>query len=413
MKKCWALAVCAAAVVAADVHAAPDVKLTPQQCAEAGVWLDPSSGETLAPDALIKRMAAMKVVLLGESHAVKDHQLWQAHTLAALHARQPNMIVGFEMFPRAVQSALDAWSRGKLAEAAFLRDSKWRQSWGYDAAYYMPIFDFVRHHRITSRAINVDRGLISRVGREGWAAVPEDEREGIGDPAPAVDAYRASLATVFAEKMRQGIGRAGHSASEEGSTPDLDEIKETPAFATFVEAQLTWDRAMAEGLANARADRPGTLAVGIMGRGHAEFGHGVPHQLADLGVDDVAVLLPVERGAACEATPAGMADAVFVVDAPLETAAAPEKPRLGIVIEAGDGGVNVLRVVDDSIAAATGMAVGDTVLSAAGVPVAENEALIEIIQRQAPGTWLPLTVRRDGTELELVAKFPPVPTATP
>jgi hypothetical protein len=29
------------------------------------------------------------------------------------------------------------------------------------------------------------------------------------------------------------------------------------------------------------------------------------------------------------------------------------------------------------------------------------------VQRQAPGTWLPLTLERDGRTVETVAKFPP------
>ena len=32
--------------------------------------------------------------------------------------------------------------------------------------------------------------------------------------------------------------------------------------------------------------------------------------------------------------------------------------------------------------------------------------LIQIVQRQAPGTWLPLKVRRSGEDIEIVAKFP-------
>ena len=32
--------------------------------------------------------------------------------------------------------------------------------------------------------------------------------------------------------------------------------------------------------------------------------------------------------------------------------------------------------------------------------------LIEIIQRQAPGTWLPLKILRGDSELELLARFP-------
>ena len=52
------------------------------------------------------------------------------------------------------------------------------------------------------------------------------------------------------------------------------------------------------------------------------------------------------------------------------------------------------------------MAVGDIVFKAAGMPIKRNLDLIRIIQHQAPGTWLPLNIRRGDQELLLVAKFP-------
>ena len=33
--------------------------------------------------------------------------------------------------------------------------------------------------------------------------------------------------------------------------------------------------------------------------------------------------------------------------------------------------------------------------------------LIGVVQRQSPGTWLPLVLKRDGKTVETVAKFPP------
>ena len=54
----------------------------------------------------------------------------------------------------------------------------------------------------------------------------------------------------------------------------------------------------------------------------------------------------------------------------------------------------------------------DIVVSAAGRPIEKVSQLIAIVRRQAAGTWLPLTIRRDGKDLEVVAKFPPeFPTA--
>jgi len=383
-------------------------------CERAGVWLDPASGAHLQAPDLMKRLADRKVVLLGESHTALEHHRWQLHTLAGLSAHAPVMAVGFEMFPRSVQTALDEWSQGELSEKAFLTESRWAEVWGYEPAAYLPLFHFARQGRIPMAALNVDRALISRVGREGWGAIAEDEREGLSDPAPAEAAYLESLAEVFRAKIAQGRGRHSSqpgqtdaAASGEGDAiPEVAEILKRDDFRRFVEAQLTWDRAMAEALFEMRQANPEALVVGVLGRGHAEYGYGVPHQLADLGERDVAVLLPVETGSACDALVPGVADAVFLVGPDLDEADAPAKPRLGVVIETTENGVAVQKVVPGSVAAAAELAPGDVILRAAELPVARNAELIEIIQRQAPGTWLPLDIRRDGEERQLLAKFP-------
>ena len=66
-----------------------------------------------------------------------------------------------------------------------------------------------------------------------------------------------------------------------------------------------------------------------------------------------------------------------------------------------------MRVIKGSVAEASGLAASDIVVSAAGRPVEKVSQLIAIIGRQAPGTWLPLTIKRDGKDLEVLAKFPP------
>ena len=384
-----------------------------EACEAPGTWLDPASGERLAAQDLMASLATRKVVLLGESHTDMEHHRWQLHTLAGLKAHRSEVVVGFEMFPRSVQPALDAWPQGSLSQEAFLKEARWREVWGYDADLYLPLFHFVRQNRLPMVAMNVDRPLVSRVGAEGWAAVPAEDRQGITDPAPASEAYRLGLAEVYRTKLRHAaqrpVGRAGHDAPDNGETgelPSVSEILEKEGFQKFVEAQLTWDRAMAEAIAAVRSENPEALIVGVLGRGHAEHGHGVPHQLADLGEDDVAVLLPVEVGAECAALARDVADAVFLLAPGEEAMLVPAKPRLGIVIEPADGGVRVLEVVDGSVADTTGLAPGDVILTAASFPVTETSELVEIIQRQAPGTWLPLDVRRETESRQFVAKFP-------
>ena len=387
---------------------------TSSACATYGNWIDVKTGQPIDREALFRDLVAKAaVVLLGESHTDADHHRWQLHTLAALHGRGGNIVIGFEAFPRRLQSVLDDWVEGKLTDEAFLKASEWRQVWGYDAALYMPLFQFARLNRIPMTALNVERKLVSQVGQQGWEGVPPAEREGLSDPAPASPAYQRELARVYLFKKALPPGADPFSASQGTSPKEPDEaaVAEAlgqPEFKRFVEAQLTWDRAMAEALAGAKRKFSGATVVGILGIGHVAEGYGVPHQLEALGVAGVTTLIPVSADEACMLVGTSFADALFTLPREDETPP-PDRPRLGVALADGDGAPRVNRVVGDSVAEVAGLKVGDHVTRAAGLAIRNPDELVEVIARQAPGTWLPLSIRRDGQEIDLVAKFPTRP----
>jgi uncharacterized iron-regulated protein len=259
-----------------------------------GAWVDPASNEK-RDDALVA-LARHGVVLLGESHDEAEHHRWQLHTIAALLDLRPDMVLGFEMFPRRVQPVLDRWCRGELNETAFLREVDWPQIWGIAGEHYLPLFHFARTHRLPMLALNVDRATNRRVAAQGFASVPSAEREGVGDPAPASPSYRDRL-----------FGWFKHHPAGENARADSE------PFERFVRAQLFWDRAMAEAIAGARRGERPPLIVGIMGSGHVEYGDGVPHQLAALGVDDVVTALPWRADTDYPAAHPRIADMLFGV----------------------------------------------------------------------------------------------------
>jgi uncharacterized iron-regulated protein len=382
-------------------------------CASQGAWIDVKTGRSIERDGLFRDLAASTpVVLLGESHTNVDHHHWQLQTLAALHGRGGNIVIGFEAFPRRLQSVLDDWIEGKLTPEAFLKAAEWRQVWGYDAALYMPLFQFARLNRIPMIALNVERSLVGRVGQNGWASVPASEREGLSDPAPASADYQRELARIYLIKKSMPPGATAPTAQmppppEPDEATLTDAIKQ-PDFKRFVEAQQTWDRAMAEGLASAKRKFANATIVGVLGSGHVEDGHGVPHQLKDLGIASPRSFIPVSVDTACKVVGTPFADAVFTLPRSEETAP-PEPLRLGVFLAQGDGAPRINTVAGGSVAEVTGLQAGDHVVRAAGLETRSPDDLIEIVGRQAPGTWLPLSIRRDGQEIDLIAKFPTRP----
>jgi uncharacterized iron-regulated protein len=347
----------------------------------------PATGRDRSTSEVIARAARARVVLLGEHHDRADDHRWQLQTIAALAARRDSVVLGFEMFPRRMQPVLDRWVAGELDAPQLLRDTGWARVWGFPPELYLPLFEFARLNRVPMRALNVDRTLVARVGREGWAAIPAAEREGITDPAPPSAAYQTALSEVMA-------AHGAHAGADAG-----DEL----ARRRFVEAQLTWDRALAEGLAEGARRWPDALVIGVLGSGHLEHGHGVPHQLAALGVRDVVVLLPWDAGRSCTGLTSDLADAVFGI--PPSTATARTPPRLGVTLAADPRGARVREVAAGSIAAAAGLRRGDVIVEAAGAPVRTPDDLRAMVDLQAPGTWLPLRVLRGGRERQIVARF--------
>jgi len=379
-------------VAVAGIAAAAGAARTPPSpsCLSPGQWYTPAGERTaaIAQPTLLKDLAEKRVVLLGEHHDDADHHRWQLQVIAALHAQQPNLVIGMEMLPRRVQPVLDQWVAGRLTESELLTRTDWARVWGFEPGMYLPMLHFARLNRIPVVAVNVDRAVVSEIGSKGLAAVPVERREGVGSPAAAREAYRDRLDQVFKE----------HASGADRRT----------AFDRFVEAQLFWDRAFAEALA-AAAKRPGEpLVVGILGSGHLANGDGVPHQLADLGFPGSAVLLPVESDTPCRELPAGIAQAVFALGpAPAPKTAA--KPLLGVRLEPGSDGVRIADVTAGSVADKAGLKAGDVLREVASRPVKESRDVTAAVARQAPGTWLPVTVARDGGQIDLIAKFPPEP----
>jgi S1-C subfamily serine protease len=73
-----------------------------------------------------------------------------------------------------------------------------------------------------------------------------------------------------------------------------------------------------------------------------------------------------------------------------------------------DGGARVLEVEKGSIAEAAGIRDNDLISEAAGTQLKRLDDITGIVKRQAPGTWLPLKLKRGGDIIELIAKFPAV-----
>jgi uncharacterized iron-regulated protein len=395
-----ACAAALSAIPAVAQHHPVVPRTTASACLQPATWAAPDDAapRPLGANALLAGMARREVVLLGEQHDDDDHHRWQLQTLAALHAQRPDMVIGFETFPRRVQPVLDRWVAGELSVKDFLQQSEWDKVWNMPAELYLPLFQFARLNRIPIVALNVERSLTKAITERGWDAVPASQREDVGRPAPPSEAYRDYLFDIH--RMHLAMDGGDETAARPSDS----------AFKFFLESQTTWDRAMAEALARRVTAAPGAtrpLVVGVMGSGHIRHGHGVPHQLRDLGVTDIGTLLPVPLDFECQSIRAGLADAVFAVPQP--ALARPEPPRLGVRLEEHEGVVRIREVTPGSLAERSGLKNGDRLLEVAGIAPDKITPVVSQVRQQPHGTWLPMRIGRGEDTLELIVKFPPRP----
>jgi len=262
-------------------------------CVASGSWQVPGEAGSVDEDAILARARSSQVVLLGEHHDNQSHHDWQLRMLKRLHQTTPALEVGFEMLPRESQPLIDRYLQGEIDLKKFLEEIEWDRRWSFSAAYYTPLLEYAREQQIPVRALNVTREKVEAAVERGWDEVPG----GLTAPAKATRPYLRHLVMSFQRHKFPGA--------------KLDMEVEGPAFRRFVQKQLLWDRAMAEGI-NARLARPQPpLVVAFIGSGHLMYDYGVPHQLLSLGVEEVMTLIPWDRHLDCSVLVEGFADAVF------------------------------------------------------------------------------------------------------
>lgn len=314
---------------------------------------------------------ALGVLLLGELHDDPADHAWQLQTLQALSAARRPLSLGLEMVPAPRQAVLDRWNRGQLDMASLLLQVGWQEVWGHDPRFYLPLLAWSRQREVPLLALNAEPSLVRRVHRQGLAAIPRQQRGGIGQPAPASGGYRQRLEQSW----------RGHSGSSGPLNP-----AQAATLERFLDSQLLRDRAMAEQITAARMRDPQRLVVALIGRGHLENGDGVPAQLRALGITRVLALTRIEEPAACRPAPSGA--------------------RLGAYLESDSHGVWVRQLAPGSAAARVDLRPGDRILAVNGVAVEHAGQVIRAVRLHPDGAPLQLTIERSGRRLNLELTLP-------
>ena len=264
--------------------------------AESGRITSLPFAQPVTPDDVAKAADGKRFVFLGEQHATPAHQQMQATVIEALVRRGRRVVVGLEMLQRPKQAALDDFASGRADEVRFREEADWKGQWGFDFAFYRPVFDVARKHKLAMVALNVPRDWVRAVGRGGLSALPAEAKTALpSDIDPKVPEHKL----VFEALM------GGHPVSgQQGEN--------------MLAAQTIWDVGMADTAAKwleaKRADRR-TVFVILAGSGHVMFGQGINLRLALLKAGDGITLVMAESTEPLTVAN-GLGDFVYVSPSP-------------------------------------------------------------------------------------------------
>ena len=254
----WGAVVNAAGILlmAAPCHAIASESAAPHRPA---LWIDALRGEPISFEELADDLRQARVVYLGEVHSISSHHALEQQVFAALAQGPRRVVLAMEQFEAPMQPALDRFNSGAIDMDALIRETALARRWpGY--TNYLGLLAAARRGDVPVLALNARAETIRAVGRSGLAGISADQRRELPESINLDDPlYERLLTQTLSVHMA------------------FDPKKLRPVF----EAQVARDETMASRLAEFLASPPGRdrTAVVICGRGHCEYGLGMPNRV--------------------------------------------------------------------------------------------------------------------------------------
>lgn len=212
-----------------------------------------------------------RFVFVGESHDNPHHHKMQADIIQALAEAGRDVVVGFEMFTRPVQKALNPWTLGMYTKEEFIKEADWKGQWGFPYEIYEPIFEVTKKYKLPMVALNVPRDWVRAVGKGGYDALTAEQKAQLPS-----DFYMGNKEhRKLIESMMGGHPMTGTAGEN------------------MYKAQTLWDEGMADTALKylaARSVGAETVFVILAGSGHTMYGQGINYRIKRrTGMDGLAV----------------------------------------------------------------------------------------------------------------------------
>ena len=325
----------------------------------------------LSTDSLISKLRPQRAVFVGEIHDRYDHHLNQLTVIKHLTQHSANWAIGLEWVQQPFQAALDRYIAGELSERELLIDIEYYDRWGYDYRLLRPIFEYAKEQGIPLIALNIDRNAHRKVGADGIAGLSDEERALLPQEIDKSNTdYRERLQAIFKHHP---------NATEK-------------AFENFWEAQLVWDESMAERAADYLIDNPTQSMIILAGRGHIEYGDGIPDRLHRRLPTGIATVLSTDDSAAID-------DAAHYWITSAEQRL-PASGKMGIMLDLEEG-VSARSVLADSAAEKAGVQDNDRIVAIDSQTIATIADLRLALLDKIPGDSIVLSIQRDQETMDI------------
>ncbi len=220
------------------------------------VW-DVKAKAFVAASLVVPRLAAAKLVLLGERHDNPDHHRLQGVVISELVKAGRRPAVVLEMLEVEQQPLIDAYAADPAATAAgFGKALAWEKTSWPPFSEYQPVFEAAFAGKLPVFAGNLAQADAKALVKQGVSALP------------AARAQALRLEQPFPEPLEQDL-LAELRASHCGHLPEK-------YLAPMALAQRARDAQLAQVLARVGAKDGAVL---IAGAGHARLDRGVPYYL--------------------------------------------------------------------------------------------------------------------------------------
>ncbi|MDF1614603.1 ChaN family lipoprotein [Desulfurivibrio dismutans] len=327
---------------------------------------------------IMTELADTRVIYVGEVHNRYEDHLLQLRVLRAMYQQNPKVAVAMEMFPTSVQPVIDAYVAGDIDEPEFLRQSDYFTHWSFDYRLYREIIDFARAHALPIVALNLERGITSKVFSEGGVAALSGEELALvpADRDLALPGFRQRIGSAFAMH-------------------DNDSEEDLERFSGFLQAQSLWDEQMAARMAEFLQNNPEHRLLAVVGQGHSDKINAIPPRLARRLPVTQKVILPVRE----QPAPSAAADYFFFT----QPQSLPDQPLLGVRIRDHEetAGALVAGLSPHGKARGAGIQEGDLIIALNEWEITgANDLRIAMLYQQAGQTvnvrvLRPLTVEEE------------------